>query len=83
MSDGGQEPKEPTGRVTQRDVYEAVRDLRNEVGANFVSKAELRLWVVLGIVGGQGVTALVTQLLTGASPAAQAAWVIGKIGGVL
>ena len=84
---GGHEPRdrlpEPNGRVTQRDVYEMVRDLRNDVAANFVSKAELRMWVVLGLVGGQGVTAIVTQLVTGTKPVAQAAWVVARIRGMV
>jgi hypothetical protein len=73
----------PSPRTSNRDVYDIVTNLRRDIQDNFVTKAELRLWVVLGIVGGQGATALVTQLFTGQSPAAQAAWVIGKIGGIV
>lgn len=76
-------PPEPNGRITHRDVYEMVRDLRNEVSDNFVSKAELRMWVVLGLVGGQGVTAIVTQLATGMKPVTQAAWIVARVRGLV
>lgn len=70
-------------RVTQRDIYESVSDLRKEMNTNFASKAELRMWVVIGVVGGQGLSAAITSFVTGSSPLSQAAWAYTRVKGLI
>lgn len=84
MRERQEQEREPVpAHVTHRDVYRSVTDLRHEIQDNFVTKSELRMWVVLGIVGGQGVAAAVTSLITRMSPAAQVAFVYARIKGLV
>jgi hypothetical protein len=83
MSRSHEDDKQTPARVTHRDVYEAVTDLRHEIQEGFVTKSELRMWVVLGIVGGQGVAAAITAWVTQMGPTAQAVWLYGRMKGLV
>ena len=70
-------------RVTLRDIYEATDRIEKKFGESFATKTELRLWVLLGIAGGQGIAATVTALVTGSTPVGQAAWLYAHLKGAV
>lgn len=67
----------PNGdRVTNKQLYDELKELRNDL----VSKTEMRLTVALAVVGGNGVVALVLKV-TAAGPAVHTA--LGHVLGLL
>lgn len=66
-----------------RDIYDAVDRLEEKIDQRFATKSDMRMWVSVGIVGGQSVAAAITAWVTRMSPAQQAAWVYGRAKGWL
>lgn len=68
-------------RVTLRDVYDAADRLEEKIDERFATKSDVRMWVALGLVGGQTVAAAITAVVTHVSPARQAAIAYAKLKG--
>lgn len=79
MSD--QERPERPERPGFRDIWDAVDRLEEKIDKRFATKSDLRMWVAVGIVGGQGVAAAVTAWITRMTPVQQAAWIYGRAKG--
>lgn len=78
-----EEQRERPERINLRDIYEVTDRLEKKVNESFATKSELRMWVVIGIAGGQGLAAVVTSMVTNSSPVAQAAWVYARVRGIV
>lgn len=77
-----QRPERPD-RVTLRDVYDTADRLESKFDERFATKADLRMWVGIGLVGGQTAAAAITALVTNSGPMAQAAYLYGRVKGLV
>lgn len=71
-----EEPHNSKAKV--QDVYDEIRDLRNDMNTRFATKTELRLTVLIGVLGGSGLSAVITGHR---NPVTQAAWYYGRVKG--
>lgn len=58
-------------RPTMKDVYEAVSQLEQKMEDRFARKGEMKLWIALGLVGGQTAASLIAAYITRLSPPEQ------------
>lgn len=59
-------------RPTMKDIYEAVSALEEKMENRFARKGEMKLWIALGLLGGQTVASLIAAYITHLSPPQQA-----------
>lgn len=83
MASRDEERRERPERPGFRDIYDAVDRLEEKVDERFATKSDVRMWVAVGLVGGQTVAAAVTAAVTHLSPAAQAALIYARVKGMV
>lgn len=64
-------PPEDGDRVSNRQLYDALKEFRAEISDQFAAKSDVKTWVLGGLLGGQVVASAVTALITRMSPPAQ------------
>jgi hypothetical protein len=62
-----------TERPTIKDIYDAVSALEQKIEKGFARKNEVKLWIALGLLGGQTAASLIAAYITHLSPPEQAA----------
>lgn len=77
------EQRERPERPGFRDIYDAVDRLEEKLDGRFATKSDVRMWVAVGLVGGQTVAAAITAFVTHLSPAQQAAIAYAKLKGLV